>query len=78
MALKDYAPLDYESTIERKILQNQADVIRGNLSMSVDGGVTSSQAPKDFSPGDGEGEILRKILQNQANVIRGVLSFTTA
>lgn len=74
MALKDFSSGDYDSTIARKILQNQRETMGGTLVLSVTYG-SATGAVQDYQRGDNDEAVARKILQNEAAVIRGTLAY---
>lgn len=68
---------DYVSTLERKILQNVEDVMRGNLTLSVSAG-TSTDTPLTPERTDTKHDLLRKLLVSVTGLMRGTLTLSTS
>lgn len=75
MAIRFYQLGDYDNTIQRKLLENEASTLRtGDQTISL-GPAGGSATPRFYEPGDYDNTILRKLLENQSGVISGRMTF---
>lgn len=73
-AIRFYQSGDYNNTILRKTLENEAAVVAGSLTTRFDG--EGGSLPPSFSAlGDDRQTTLRKLLKNQTQVLDGRSSY---